>query len=382
MSLEYRRRRFSLKLMLRRAVSALVIGTLLVAACSSDDDDHVDPAGTPDASAVDGASSPKDGSASATDANTPGRDGAPQSDSSVSDSSVSDADGAPADAGTDAPSTPPPDAGAGSFCQKYLDASYSSITTCCPDDLSSPLVLFLQGFSQLGIPQCADRISASVAKGRLTYDAAKEASCLAAVTTTSGECPAKGLGTPKKSAECELVYRGLVAEGGACDGDLECANGLPCQGKVCKKATIASGGDCSYPDGDADPGIFASRPRCIAGEDCIGGTCTPPAQEGDDCFFDDECANGLYCAGPGFPRTCEKIVQQDAGGSCDSDDFCKDGLTCHRVKPTDALGTCVARKNAGASCTDQTVNGTECAGYCDGATDNAPGTCHTFCGSN
>lgn len=368
--------------MLRRAISVLVMGSLLVAACGNDDDDDGDMPGTPDAS-VDASSPSRDGSA--TDATSPGNDAttsdASKLDASIEDSSIedagSDADASTVDAESDA--TVPPDAS--SFCRKFIDASYSSITTCCPDDLNSPIVLFLKEFSQFGVQPCADRITASVNHGRLSYDAAKEASCLQAVTTTSAQCPAKGPGAPKKSADCELVYRGLVPEGGSCDSDLECADGLPCQGNTCKKATTVAGGACAYPDGDLDPGIFDERKRCIDGEDCDGDTCVAPAQEGDDCFSDYDCATGLYCAGAIFNGTCEEIVPQDAGGPCVEDNFCKDGLTCHRANEADDLGTCVARKNAGESCTERIVNGTECAGYCDGATDDTPGTCHTFCGS-
>lgn len=347
--------------MFRRIAGAFLVGAALVAACG-DDDSSSSPPG-PDGGLD---------SASAADA---GADTGSFGPDTSFDDPILDA-GAGADAAkSDVDATPPY---VTQFCQDYLNASLSSLTTCCPNDQSAPELQFVEGFAQLTMISCTQFYTTRLANERVHYLPQNAPTCLDAVTYRAADCPDGGgygnYGTPKASPVCEQVFGGVQSEGQDCAGDQECANLLPCQGSTCTRAATEAGAPCQFANSrDSDPGLFAQRPRCIAGETCNGERCVPPAKVGEGCLVDDDCAKGLYCNG-GFAGTCQPLVVQDAGGPCDEDKFCNSGLSCQD-------GGCTARLAAGASCTETIVNGTQCAGYCNGATDAGPGTCHTFCGS-
>jgi len=351
-----------------------------MAACGADDSDDTSiPTPGVDGGGVDG-SATKDGSVT-----TPPVDSGTPSKPDTGTTPDATADAALADAATPDADADVPDADAGTtdggvtvdptaFCTEFPLASYSFFLTCCAADDGAPVMQFLRGFAGLVAPQCVRVLNKSLADGRVVYDAAKDQSCLTAVRTTTGQCPAVGPGALKKSDDCELVFRGIVAEGGTCTGDHECVTGLACQGTTCKKAATVSGGACDYPTAsDNSPGVSAERTRCIAGEDCYGsGQCVPHGQVDDDCAFD-YCADGLYCQRAGaFDWSCQVLVPGDAGATCDVDVECNDDLYCNET------GTCTAKKSVGAACTDTNVNGAECKGYCDDATKK----CVSFCGSN
>lgn len=325
--------------MLRHTICLLVLGSFAFLACSDDADPSSEP----------------------------GRSTSKKKDAGAGGSSGSSGD---------PQNLPPAPSDPGAFCKAFVDAYLSSVTTCCPSDLDSPPFKFLEAFQDLLLPQCTDRLTKSLADGRIAYEPEKASSCIGSMTVTKDQCPATGPGTAMRSPDCELAYRGLVAEGGTCDGDIECADGLACQGTICKRAATTAGAACAHPDGDADPGIFEARKRCVDGEICFGDdVCAPRSKTGEKCFFRSDCVDGDTCVGDDLAdKTCQPIVKQDVGGDCEDDESCNDGLSCQ-------LGKCATRKNAGESCVDKTVNGTECKGYCDGATDTTPGTCHTFCGS-
>ena len=148
-------------------------------------------------------------------------------------------------------------------------------------------------------------------------------------------------------------------------------------GRVASEATTA-GASCEFPSGDADPGLFDDRKRCIDGEDCQGGICGVYGKKDDDCFFDDsECQDGLYCAGEFPDTTCQPVVKQGAGGVCQRDINCDTGFRCSKANNDDTFVSCVARKAAGEDCSETIVNGTECAGYCEQQTKK----CVSFCDS-
>lgn len=47
---------------------------------------------------------------------------------------------------------------------------------------------------------------------------------------------------------------------------------------------------------------------------------------GDPCTVDEECLGEAFCAGNSCPGTCTALL--GAGGNCDDDDQCQDGLSC------------------------------------------------------
>lgn len=330
----------------------------LIAACGDDDDLPITP--TPD------------GGLDATIADAPSDNAVvPVNDSSFYDP--------PPDAGSDAA-----DAGivipsyVTQFCNDFLDASLSSLTTCCPTDVNSPPVQFLKAFAELGANNCELFYATRLLDERVHYLPQNAPTCINAITYQPADCPTDGggygnFGAPKTSPLCEQVFGGTQQEGQDCNGDQECANALPCQGTKCTRAAVEAGAPCAFTaDSESDPGLFAQRARCIPGETCNGQTCVPPSKQGEDCVDDEDCAAGLYCNAP-FGGTCDVRIIQDAGGPCADDNFCNQGLSCQD-------GGCTIRLDAGSTCTEAIINGTQCAGWCD--SDAAtPGTCHQFCGS-
>lgn len=91
-----------------------------------------------------------------------------------------------------------------------------------------------------------------------------------------------------------------------------------------------------------------------------GGTCTL----NEECVGDSVCVNDTVCPGKCGPKVA-------AGGKCDADDDCQDGLAC-----SDASYTCVKIPGAGESCGG---GGADCGAglICVGADPNAK-TCATF----
>lgn len=341
------------------ALSALVAGALIVAC--GDDDDMTAPTSTDggvDSSAVD--SNVVD---SAANPDTGFYDPLPDAGSPTD-----------ADAPDGADATPPY---VTKFCQDYLAASLTGITNCCPNDLNSTPVLFLQGFDEFALISCTQFYTLALQQERVHYLPQMATTCLQNITYKAADCPdaAPGYGPGKTDPTCEAVFGGLMNEGDTCIGDQDCANQLPCQGDKCTAGATEAGAACAFSNSrDSDPGIFAQRKRCITGETCNGAKCVPPAKQGEDCILDEDCVPGLYCTDT-FGGTCQPLVIQDAGGACDEDKFCNSGLTCQD-------GGCTIRLDAGSACTDHDINGTQCGGYCNIAEDASVGACKSFCGSN
>lgn len=206
------------------------------------------------------------------------------------------------------------------------------------------------------------RAEDAVAGGRLGYDPLAAGRCLESVR--DGYC----LAVPFSDLACEDLFAGLVAEGGACTSDFECAAGAPCEVSSC---TVQ----------------------------CCTGTCgpapVPPAEPpalaevGEACAGHDDCAEGAYCD---FDRTCaampdaegERCVFGCARGDlyCDTDllqcrRYAGLGEPCDEARPCDPAwshcdGACRLRPRPGEPCAPQTM---ECvaAAFCDAGTCRARG---------
>jgi hypothetical protein len=183
---------------------------------------------------------------------------------------------------------------------------------------------------------------------------------------------------------CKLVFRGLVAENGACSMDADCLDGLTCVGW-----TSSSEGTCKQPpaigeacgQGATDGGTltlninhpFGTHPECATGAYCSARKCVAQKNPGDSCTDDEQCAGGKLCR----LGVCGDVGDADLNGPCKQNDDCKSGLYCQRPNFTDP-GTCQTKLPAGSACTSSVSS---CKGRCDRPDSGTNGTCASFCGS-
>ncbi|HMY15464.1 MAG TPA: hypothetical protein PKA58_04000 [Polyangium sp.] len=180
----------------------------------------------------------------------------------------------------------------------------------------------------------------AVNAGRLKYDAALAGTCFGKVTK---ECTLLSGNSPLNDAECDKVFVGLVADGGDCGGENECA----VAGSYCPIPQGAMMGKCTVlpKEGEACPDF-----RCVDGLGCdtVNGmqVCVKPAADGQP------CSSSLACTSEYCDFTTMKCSQKKAiGGDCFSSYDCKDSYCDNASKK------CTALKAAGETC----VGGDECA---------------------
>ncbi len=160
----------------------------------------------------------------------------------------------------------------------------------------------------------------AVDAGRLKFDGAVAQTCL---NQSKEQCAALHHDGPLVGADCGSVFIGLVADGGECAEDNECAT---------------AGSICNNPQG------------------AMFGKCQPLPKEGEACLNSD-CATGLACADVNMKETCIKPV---ADGQ-----MCNGSNQCISEYCDFATNTCGQRKAIGAACSDSY----ECKdGYCDSQT--------------
>jgi hypothetical protein len=234
---------------------------------------------------------------------------------------------------------------------------------------------------------------ADVAAGRIRYDGAAGAACLASVRAET--CRSSQRGDYDPNEPCTRVFTGTLAVGSACSVDNQCAGGFcrladGCGVTTCCTGTCVAettpfmfkpiGAACAGSDAcvfsaycalananDAmgtcqknhaagatcAPELFG-RDCAPQGSRCFEGVCHPPAARGQDCSaaFCDDHAND-YCD----PQSKQCKARVAVGGSCGAGD-------CVLYAPCDAHTlTCVERGLEGAPCTnasDDCAFGLEC----------------------
>jgi hypothetical protein len=137
----------------------------------------------------------------------------------------------------------------------------------------------------------------SLAMGRIEYDGAAAADCIAAMESlTCAEYSASTGGRSSVPAGCRPFLIPKVADGGACEKSYECTSGY-CFENVCTPEPTA-GQPCSEECAD---GLYCGY-DLDAGEDI----CQPIKADGEQCTFDDECTSE-YCDGTCMtkPLTCD-----------------------------------------------------------------------------
>lgn len=164
------------------------------------------------------------------------------------------------------------------------------------------------------------QLLADVVYGTVTYDAAAARTCVEAFRGAGCDT----LASSRKALEqaCANVFKGTVAEGGACVVDDECSGDARCDLEMCM-----GGGACCL-------GKCAPKPARVS----LGGDCAmDPCEESAYCDSEDDGMGNVTA-------TCEKRV--DNGQPCKDADGCLDGLGCD----TSGGGTCYKLSKEGEPC--------------------------------
>jgi hypothetical protein len=219
------------------------------------------------------------------------------------------------------------------------------------------------------------QLSAAVASGKVTYDAAKARQCLDEIAART--CTEL---TQRLSETCDQVAEGSVETGGECAFDFDCKGrafcklDAGCPGKC--SALGAAGAGCSDDDHCQDGLVCGSNSACVkpgAENEACGGGVEP------------ECAPTLFCVGAeaatktaGSCKPVSQVFAKKAGESCSYKDgtLCAPELSCVYDAQPPASGKCAAKVASGAACKRLSVPSACPEGeYCDGSGASADGTC-------
>lgn len=193
----------------------------------------------------------------------------------------------------------------------------------------------------------------AVNAGRLKYDGALAGTCFGQVEV---QCAVLSQNGPLSDPQCDKVFVGLVADGGDCGQDNECA----VAGSYCPIPQGAMLGKCAALPKEGEACAFF---RCADGLGCdtVNGmnVCVKPGPDGQACASTDACIS-KYC-----DFTAMKCAQPKAiGDTCVGSYECKDGYCDSQSKK------CVALKAGGEACTSFD----ECESFdCDVDMKCAPG---------
>ncbi|MBL8604474.1 MAG: hypothetical protein JNK72_21285 [Myxococcales bacterium] len=276
----------------------------------------------------------------------------------------------------------------------------------CPQGGDSGLVVALLGdearcvsmIPNLAGPQIADLVAA-VNRGTVRFDGAAAARCLSQVSSSCMALEGDGV------TECRSAFTGTLAAGAGCWRNEECSTGNYCDhgdaaARICPgmcRAVVAAGGACSSDrqcagwstgaeaclnsrcvavtqgptaqvgqacgTSDASPSVHTA---CAAGLACVNRTCQTPAAAGAPCSDSIVCAPGLVCAGNGGTmRNCQSpsnLITSTAGGACRPGGqqppicnplqrlACGDSNTCMTVGDGSAGSRCIGSADFGSPC--------------------------------
>ena len=190
-----------------------------------------------------------------------------------------------------------------------------------------------------------DTVAKSIADGRLLYDAAKGAACLASIATV--DCT-----NTDEVIACTTALVGHVPSGGECRTGLSLfSDCVP--GAFCKASVNTCGGTCqAYAQAGAScVSTTTSTVRCDPDTSCQSTTqlCVADASEGQPCMGPSagSCAPGLFCDGATLTAagTCRK---RKTTGTCTSGGDCASGYSC---TGTGTAKGCTKMKLTGDPCT-------------------------------
>lgn len=193
-------------------------------------------------------------------------------------------------------------------------------------------------------------LQAGVMAGRLKYDETLAGTCFASM---DGQCSVLQNDGPFSGPGCEKVFVGLVADGGDCASEQECAT----TGHFCDMPQGAMMGKCVAPPTEGQ--TCANGYQCADGLACAFinnmGTCVKPLADGQMCTTDAECISELCDF-----NTSLCIPRKALGTDCFASYECVDNAYCEMQ-----MKKCTAQKAGGEACTSFD----ECLSYdCDMAT--------------
>lgn len=226
---------------------------------------------------------------------------------------------------------------------------------------------------------------AAVNAGRIKYNKANAAVCIATVRKSFIEDACKVNQRNDEPPECEQIFTGTVADGGKCNGSDECSGDLRCDKSnqdtcygTCKPNTRECGdaqcdNNTQYCDNSAMPPKCEPLKKagemcdfnagcekgydCISDENFMNGTCVAEysVAEGGRCNYDANCKEGLECDNDADkcvkPSNSLKLIEKDA--ECDIQDetaACKPGTTCQDLNLMTGKGKCGTPVAKGGDC--------------------------------
>jgi hypothetical protein len=189
-------------------------------------------------------------------------------------------------------------------------------------------------------------VQAYVDSGRVRYDAAKAAGCIAYYERVFGSaCRLSAIvNTGTEAQVCQEVFTGTVPDAGACFIDEECVSG----------------------------GCQLADPACLRSQQCCPGTCearVEPTPVGGDCSVTGICVPGSSCTTPigGTTRICT-VPSTVRGTPCTATAHCASPLYCN-LDLTTLMGTCEPLSATGQPCNpDGLLPCDDGRDYCDQAT--------------
>lgn len=196
------------------------------------------------------------------------------------------------------------------------------------------------------------RIEAAIDAGTVVYHSDRAQACLDAFAALGCD-----IFTSRPPDECEEAVEGTVEPFGDCDFDAECEGTAYCKIEAeCPGACTAREGEGGTCDGDD---------ACEDGLTCQNGECTPLAGEGEDCGGTEapECdmSAGLFCVGQdeerGTSGTCQKVEETFTaaeGEDCNllEGPFCVEGISCvlDSIEGMQPVFVCVGESESGGAC--------------------------------
>jgi len=240
---------------------------------------------------------------------------------------------------------------ASSYCELAFSCCTAMEQTVLFEDLSMPPKTVEEckvAFKDLYDTFVLADTKASVDAGRVKYDGALAASCLAKV---DGQCSSLTDGGAAGDAECSAIFVGLVADGGECSSSQDCAT----KDSICSIPQGAMLGKCEAPAKEGEP---CPNFNCVEGLVCdfgaMNSTCIKPVADGQMCTSDFSCISEYCDTAAG---TCAQ--PKPVGSDCSSPQACKDSYCDFQTSK------CTALKADGEAC----MFFDECkSGDCDQAT--------------
>ncbi len=238
-------------------------------------------------------------------------------------------------------------------------------------------------------------LAAAVDAGQVIFDGDAARACFAAIADAA--CEVTAVAYRARPEACLTIFRGTVAEGGACTLDQECVS-QRCPAPACDQACCP--GTCAGGDAPAlaAAGASCETATCDAASYCdqVDHTCMPLKGANASCESFDECADGLYCllsgtcgSLPAEGQTCDVDGCQRTNDRCDPDThLCTaagiDGAPCTTQSDCSAVLTCDnTRHCSGGTPLDgpcRTSSDCAPATRCDIAEGDSTGLCHALHG--